>query len=42
VFLIDLKENLGKGVEIRPIEAMINHNTTEVFFRQPHQCRRRT
>src|SRR5438552_11274898 len=32
VFLVDLKENLGKGVEIRPIEAMINHNTTEVFF----------
>jgi acyl-CoA dehydrogenase len=32
VFLVDLKENLGNGVEIRPIEAMINHNTTEVFF----------
>ncbi len=32
VFLIDLRENLGKGVEIRPIEAMINHNTTEIFF----------
>src|SRR5262249_49284376 len=32
VFLIDLKENLGKGVEIRPIQAMINHNTTEIFF----------
>jgi acyl-CoA dehydrogenase len=32
VFLIDLKENLAKGVEIRPIEAMINHNTTEIFF----------
>jgi acyl-CoA dehydrogenase len=32
VFLIDLRENLGRGVEIRPIEAMINHNTTEVFF----------
>ena len=32
VFLVDLKESLGKGVEIRPIEAMINHNTTEVFF----------
>ena len=32
VFLIDLRENLGHGVEIRPIEAMINHNTTEVFF----------
>src|SRR5947208_2376927 len=32
VFLVNLKESLGKGVEIRPIEAMINHNTTEVFF----------
>jgi hypothetical protein len=32
VFLVDLRENLGHGVEIRPMEAMINHNTTEVFF----------
>ena len=32
VFLVDLRESLGNGVEIRPIEAMINHNTTEVFF----------
>ena len=32
VFLVDSRENLGHGVEIRPIEAMINHNTTEVFF----------
>ena len=32
VFLIDLKANLGKGVEIRPIAAMINHNTNEIFF----------
>ena len=32
VFLVDLRENLGKGIEIRPIEAMINHNTTEIFF----------
>jgi acyl-CoA dehydrogenase len=32
VFLVDLRESLGRGVEIRPIEAMINHNTTEVFF----------
>ena len=32
VFVIDLKENLGNGIEIRPIDAMINHNTTEVFF----------
>lgn len=32
VFLVDLRESLGKGVEIRPIDALINHNTTEVFF----------
>jgi|SRR5579875_405669 len=32
VFLVDLKANIGKGLEIRPIKAMINHNTTEVFF----------
>ena len=33
VFLVDLSEkNQGKGLEIRPIKAMINHNTTEVFF----------
>src|SRR5260221_5748374 len=32
VFLVDLRESLRKGLEIRPIEAMINHNTNEVFF----------
>ncbi|HVZ09548.1 acyl-CoA dehydrogenase family protein [Rhodopila sp.] len=33
VFLIDMREkNQGKGLEVRPIKAMINHNTTEVFF----------
>src|SRR5439155_22098670 len=32
VFIVDLRESLGHGCEIRPIEAMINHNTTEVFF----------
>ena len=33
VFLVDLSQkNQGKGLEIRPIKAMINHNTTEVFF----------
>jgi acyl-CoA dehydrogenase len=33
VFLIDMREkNTGKGLEVRPIKAMINHNTTEVFF----------
>jgi len=32
VFLVDLRESLGKGVEIRPLKAMINHNATEVFM----------
>jgi acyl-CoA dehydrogenase len=32
VFLVDLREAKGKGVEIRPIKAMVNHNTTEVFI----------
>ena len=32
VFLIDLRELRGNGVEIRPIRTMINHATTEVFF----------
>mgnify|MGYP001223480339 FL=1 len=31
-FLIDLKEAQKHGCEIRPIDAMVNHNTTEVFF----------
>jgi acyl-CoA dehydrogenase len=31
-FIVDLREARGKGVEIRPIKALINHNTTEVFF----------
>ena len=32
VFLVDLREAVGKGVEIRKIDAMINHNTCEVFI----------
>jgi acyl-CoA dehydrogenase len=32
VFLVDLREAKGKGVEIRKIDAMINHNTCEVFL----------
>ncbi|HEY4253380.1 MAG TPA: acyl-CoA dehydrogenase family protein [Roseomonas sp.] len=32
VFLIDIREARGNGLEIRPLKAMINHNTTEVFF----------
>jgi acyl-CoA dehydrogenase len=32
VFVVDMKTSLGKGLEIRPIKAMINHNSTEVFM----------
>jgi acyl-CoA dehydrogenase len=32
VLLVDLTKSKGKGIEIRPLKAMINHNTTEVFF----------
>ena len=32
VFLVDMKEALKSGMTIRPIRAMINHSTTEVFF----------
>jgi acyl-CoA dehydrogenase len=32
VFLVDMREAVGNGLEIRPIKAMINHNTTELFF----------
>jgi acyl-CoA dehydrogenase len=31
-FLIDLEEAQQNGCTIRPIDAMINHNTCEVFF----------
>jgi acyl-CoA dehydrogenase len=32
VFLVDMRKVVGNGMTIRPIKAMINHNTTEVFF----------
>jgi alkylation response protein AidB-like acyl-CoA dehydrogenase len=32
VFLVDIKQSLGKGLTIRPIRTMINHATTELFF----------
>lgn len=32
VFLIDMREALGNGLEIKPIRTMINHATTEIFF----------
>jgi alkylation response protein AidB-like acyl-CoA dehydrogenase len=32
VFIVDMREAKGNGLEIRPIRAMVNHSTTEVFF----------
>ena len=32
VFLVDLKDAAKRGINIKPIKALINHNTTEVFF----------
>ncbi len=32
VFLVDVKASLGNGLEIKPLRAMVNHNTTEVFI----------
>ncbi len=32
VFLVDMRAARGKGLDIRPLKAMINHNATEVFF----------
>src|SRR5277367_7046832 len=32
MFLIDMREALGRGLSIRPIRTMLNHATTEVFF----------
>ena len=32
VFLLDIRDCRGKGMEITPLPAMVNHNATEVFF----------
>ena len=32
VFLIDMRDVLGKSLTIRPIRTMMNHATTELFF----------
>jgi acyl-CoA dehydrogenase len=32
VFLVNVNDALGHGLTIRPIETMMNHSTTEVFF----------
>jgi len=32
VFLVDLREGAGKGLTVRPIANMVNHETNELFF----------
>ncbi|MFF3099875.1 acyl-CoA dehydrogenase family protein [Viridibacillus arvi] len=32
VLLVDLREAVGNGLEIRPIKTMMNHSTTELFI----------
>jgi acyl-CoA dehydrogenase len=32
IFIVNLKDAIGKGMEIRPIANMVNHETNEVFF----------
>jgi acyl-CoA dehydrogenase len=32
IFLIDLREAIGKGLTVRPIPNMVNHETNELFF----------
>ncbi len=32
VFLVDLREAVGRSIEIRPVRTMINHHTTQIFI----------
>ncbi|MFZ4687994.1 MAG: acyl-CoA dehydrogenase family protein [Polymorphobacter sp.] len=32
VFLVDMREAIGNGLTIRPIDTMMNHATTEIFL----------
>jgi acyl-CoA dehydrogenase len=32
IFLVDVKEAMKKGMEVRPIPNMVNHETNELFF----------
>ncbi len=32
VFLVDLRERMGKGLTVRPIRNVVNHETNELFF----------
>ncbi len=32
IFIVDLREAIGRGMEVRPIRNMVNHETNELFF----------
>jgi acyl-CoA dehydrogenase len=32
IFLVDLREAIGRGMTVRPIANMVNHETNELFF----------
>ncbi len=32
IFIVDLRDAIGKGLEVRPIRNMVNHETNELFF----------
>ena len=32
IFLVDLKESIGRGLTVKPIPNMVNHETNELFF----------
>ena len=32
IFIVDLREAIGNGLEVRPIPNMVNHETNELFF----------
>lgn len=32
IFLVDLKQAIGRGMSVRPIPNMVNHETNELFF----------
>jgi acyl-CoA dehydrogenase len=32
IFIVDLREALAKGMSVRPIANMVNHETNEIFF----------
>jgi acyl-CoA dehydrogenase len=32
IFLVDLRDAVGRGLEVRPIQNMVNHETNELFF----------